>query len=71
MIPDGAMLIAGAARVEPTRRKTAAANGSSTPSLTIDDAGEITGAADKVHLVPFGEYLPFQRTGRDGSACAN
>ncbi|MDF1610222.1 apolipoprotein N-acyltransferase [Hoeflea sp. YIM 152468] len=27
----------------------------------IDDEGQIIGSADKAHLVPFGEYLPFER----------
>jgi apolipoprotein N-acyltransferase len=28
--------------------------------LVIDDSGEVISAADKLHLVPFGEYLPFK-----------
>ncbi|MFP3920483.1 MAG: apolipoprotein N-acyltransferase [Dichotomicrobium sp.] len=30
--------------------------------LVLDDTGAVTAIADKTHLVPFGEYLPFQET---------
>lgn len=59
MIPDGTVLAAGAVRVEQPaagQKREKAFNS----VYTIDTAGEITGAADKVHLVPFGEFLPFQ-----------
>jgi apolipoprotein N-acyltransferase len=59
MIPEGTTLAAGAVRVEPPApgQKSERAFNS---VYTIDSAGEITGAADKVLLVPFGEFLPFQ-----------
>ncbi|MCG6856687.1 MAG: apolipoprotein N-acyltransferase [Salaquimonas sp.] len=59
LIPDGTMLIAGALRTEPPvagDRRTRVFNS----IYTINDDGEIVGAADKVHLVPFGEYLPLR-----------
>ncbi|WP_156386828.1 apolipoprotein N-acyltransferase [Aureimonas sp. Leaf454] len=52
------MLLAGAVRVEPADdgREPRYYNS----IFAIDDEGQIIHAADKVHLVPFGEYLPFQ-----------
>lgn len=57
MLPEGTVLAAGAFRVEPPSSGTARERAFNSV-YTIDDRGEITGAADKVHLVPFGEYLP-------------
>ncbi|MGI9352817.1 MAG: apolipoprotein N-acyltransferase [Rhizobiaceae bacterium] len=59
MLPDGTSLITGAARAE-----LAGASGGENlifnSVYVIDHEGIIVSAADKVHLVPFGEYLPFQ-----------
>jgi apolipoprotein N-acyltransferase len=35
---------------------------------TIDDKGQILGASDKVHLTPFGEYMPLRRSAARASA---
>ena len=59
MIPDGTILAAGAVRIEPPAPGSKLERAFNSV-FTIDAAGEITGAADKMHLVPFGEYLPFQ-----------
>lgn len=50
-------LIAGAVRAEPTADGAPRYYNS---VYVIDDTGQIVDARDKVHLVPFGEYLPFQ-----------
>lgn len=59
MLPAGTSLITGAVRGE--------ASSGPGPGYVfnsvyiINDRGEIISASDKTHLVPFGEYLPFQK----------
>lgn len=57
MIAPGASLITGALR-RPSQNSPGVANS----VLVISDTGEIQDSYDKVHLVPFGEYLPFADT---------
>ncbi|WP_370853021.1 apolipoprotein N-acyltransferase [Pararhizobium haloflavum] len=57
-LDDGQHLAAGAVRVDDSR--PAAGTRYYNSITVIGDGGEITAAADKVHLVPFGEYLPFE-----------
>jgi apolipoprotein N-acyltransferase len=59
LLPDGAVLITGAVR--PAEQRTASGHqGAYNSVYVIDHDGTILSAYDKVHLVPFGEYLPFQ-----------
>lgn len=58
VLQDGQILIAGAVRSENAGAGQAPRYYNSI--YVIDDRGQIVGAADKVHLVPFGEYLPLE-----------
>ncbi|QLF69212.1 apolipoprotein N-acyltransferase [Peteryoungia desertarenae] len=57
-LKDGQLLVVGAVRAEE--------QGAGTPPryynsvYMIDDRGQILSASDKVHLTPFGEYVPFE-----------
>jgi len=59
LLAQGTVLITGAVRVaEPFNPAEPAAYNS---IYVIDHSGSIRTLYDKVHLVPFGEYLPFER----------
>jgi apolipoprotein N-acyltransferase len=63
VLDDGQVLVAGAVRVEYS-------GPGSTPRYynsvyVIDDEGQIVAASDKVHLTPFGEYVPYEDWLRD------
>ncbi|MBR0673616.1 apolipoprotein N-acyltransferase [Neoroseomonas soli] len=55
-LPQRAMLLTGTVRAEfgPDRRARRVFNS----LVAVDPAGEVRGVTDKVHLVPFGEYMP-------------
>ncbi len=57
LLPAGTTLLTGAVRAADPRDPAGDAYNS---VLVIDDSGTVTAAYDKVHLVPFGEYLPFR-----------
>lgn len=61
-LPQGTSLLVGSARLVEERGALGqlAARRIYNSLLVVDDAGTVRGAYDKRHLVPFGEYLPFQ-----------
>lgn len=62
MLKIGQTLLTGAVRLEEGAGDQADAYYNTI--YAINDDGQIVGSADKVHLVPFGEYLPFESLAR-------
>ncbi|MGH6824421.1 apolipoprotein N-acyltransferase [Methyloceanibacter sp.] len=62
VLPEGTSLLVGSARVVAERDADGrlAAERVYNSLIVVGDEGQILGSYDKVHLVPFGEYLPFQ-----------
>jgi apolipoprotein N-acyltransferase len=58
LLPDQ-MLLTGAIREEPGEEAGSVTGRYYNSVMAVTTGGVIAGAADKVHLVPFGEYLPF------------
>lgn len=59
-LQPGQRLLTGAVRVEGDNDDAVDQRRYYNSIIVLDDEGVIIDAADKVHLVPFGEYLPFK-----------
>lgn len=61
-LPEGSSLLVGSARLVEERNAQGALEAQRVYNslLVVDDQGRVVGGYDKLHLVPFGEYLPFQ-----------
>lgn len=62
MLPDGTALLVGSARWTERRNDKGIllARHAYNSLMAVDDEGQVVAVYDKIHLVPFGEYLPYQ-----------
>ena len=64
VLPPGVVLITGALRramsAADAKKATAQSVEAFNSILVFDAAGQLSATYDKIHLVPFGEYLPFE-----------
>ena len=66
-LPEGVLLLAGALRIERQQAGLLPVSAESrrrafNSLLVLGEGGSLSALYDKIHLVPFGEYLPFQET---------
>jgi len=62
LLPAGTQLISGALRLKIPGLGSSGAPQGYNSLMVFADNGRLETVYDKIHLVPFGEYLPFQRT---------
>lgn len=61
LLPDGTQLISGALRLERAGvSDSGGPRGGYNSLMVFEDDGRLQSIYDKIHLVPFGEYLPFK-----------
>ena len=60
MLPEGTILLAGALRADGTTDAELGRRRAFNSLIALNSDGQPVGIYDKVHLVPFGEYLPLQ-----------